>query len=85
LRASVDPTEARNSDTVFKTVDGIMKTPENTGNPAHQRSLAPHLLHDTCKNDPDLAAVVAAWPELPVAIRQGIVVMVKAATGGRGG
>jgi hypothetical protein len=31
--------------------------------------------------DPDLAAVVAAWPELPVAIRAGIVAMIKAASG----
>jgi hypothetical protein len=29
--------------------------------------------------DPDLAAVVAAWPELPEAIRAGIIAMVKAA------
>jgi hypothetical protein len=29
--------------------------------------------------DPDLAAVVAAWPTLPEAIRAGIVAMVKAA------
>jgi hypothetical protein len=29
--------------------------------------------------DPDLAAVVAAWPELPEAIRAGIVAMVRAA------
>jgi hypothetical protein len=38
----------------------------------------PHLIHDTCQTDPDLAAVVAAWPELPEAIRAGIVAMVKA-------
>jgi hypothetical protein len=31
-------------------------------------------------DDPDLAVVVAAWPELPVAVRAGIVAMVKAAT-----
>jgi hypothetical protein len=30
-------------------------------------------------NDPDLAAVVAAWPELPEAIRAGIVAMVETA------
>ena len=30
-------------------------------------------------NDPNLAAVVAAWPELPEAVRAGIVAMVKAA------
>ena len=53
---------------------------ENTGNHAHQRSLAPHLLHDTCNTDPDLAAVVAAWPELPEAIRVGILAMVRAAS-----
>jgi hypothetical protein len=29
--------------------------------------------------DPDLAAVVAAWPDLPAALRAGIVAMVKAA------
>jgi hypothetical protein len=30
--------------------------------------------------DPDLAAVVAAWPELPPAVRAGILAMVKAAS-----
>ena len=32
----------------------------------------------------DLAAVVDAWPELPEAIRAGIVAMVKAASSKRG-
>jgi hypothetical protein len=32
-------------------------------------------------DDPDLAAVVAAWPKLPEAIRAGILAMVKAASG----
>ena len=32
--------------------------------------------------DPDLAAVVAAWPELPKAIRAGILAMVRAAGAG---
>jgi len=31
--------------------------------------------------DPDLAAVVEAWPDLPEAIRAGIMAMVKAALG----
>ena len=31
-------------------------------------------------NDPDLAVVLAAWPELPEAVRAGIVAMVKAGT-----
>jgi len=30
--------------------------------------------------DPDLAAVAAAWPRLPAAIRLGILAMVKAGT-----
>jgi hypothetical protein len=34
---------------------------------------------DTCKTNPDLAAIVAAWPELPEAIRSGIAALVKAA------
>ena len=34
-------------------------------------------------DDPDLAAVVAAWPELPEAIKAGILAMVKAASGSR--
>jgi hypothetical protein len=42
-----------------------------------------HLPTDTCKTDPDLAAVMAAWPELPEAIKAGIVVMVKATYGNR--
>ena len=33
----------------------------------------------SCTNDPDLAAVVEAWSELPEAVRAGIVAMVKAA------
>jgi hypothetical protein len=37
---------------------------------------------DICQTDPGLAAVVAAWPELPEAVRAGIVAMVKAAAGG---
>ncbi len=41
--------------------------------------VADHLPNDTCKTDPDLAAVVEAWPDLPAAIKVGIVAMVKAA------
>ena len=41
--------------------------------------VADHLPNDTCKTDPDLAAVVEAWPDLPEALKAGIVAMVKAA------
>jgi len=37
-----------------------------------------YLPTDTCKTDPDLAALVDAWPALPEAVRAGIVAMVKA-------
>jgi len=33
-------------------------------------------------NDPDLAALIAAWPDLPEPVRAGINAMVRAATGG---
>ncbi len=41
--------------------------------------VAHHLPTDTCKTDTDLAAVVAAWPDLPEAIKAGIVAMVRCA------
>ena len=40
---------------------------------------ADHLPTDTRKTDPALAAVVEAWPDLPEALKAGIVAMVKAA------
>jgi hypothetical protein len=47
---------------------------------AHE-AVVHYLPTDTCKTDPDLTAVVAAWPDLPKAIRAGILAMVKAASG----
>ena len=44
--------------------------------PGYATESATRSLND----DPDLAVVVAAWPELPETIRAGIVAMVKAAT-----
>jgi hypothetical protein len=37
------------------------------------------LIHDTCQTDPDLAKIVDAWPNLPEAIKAGMLAMVKAA------
>jgi hypothetical protein len=48
---------------------------DNTENVAH------HLPTDACRTDPDLAAVVSAWPDLSEAIKAGILAMVKAASG----
>jgi hypothetical protein len=42
--------------------------------------VAHHLPTDRCQNDPDLAAVVDAWPNLPEAIKSGVFAIVKAAT-----
>jgi len=39
--------------------------------------VADHLPTDTRKTDPDLAAVVDAWPDLPEALKAGIVAMVR--------
>ena len=38
---------------------------------------------DSSPTDPELAAVVTAWPDLPPAIRAGIMAMVAAAGGGK--
>ena len=50
-----------------------------------QQAVAHHLPTDTWNTDPDLAAVVAAWSELPEAIKAGILAMVKAAQQTTGG
>ncbi len=44
------------------------------------KGFSPLLPTDTCKTDPDLAAVNAAWPTLPEAVRASIVMLVKAAS-----
>jgi hypothetical protein len=36
---------------------------------------------DTCRTNPDLAAVVDAWPDLPEVLKAGIVTMVKSFVG----
>lgn len=43
---------------------------------------AHHLPTDTRQSDPELAALVDAWPTLPEALRAGIVAMVRAASVG---
>jgi hypothetical protein len=40
----------------------------------------PHLIHDTCQTDPDLALVNEAWPSLPDPIKAGILAMITVAT-----
>ena len=55
------------------------RTGENKAFSSKQRSLAPSVIHDTCRIDPALALVVDAWPTLPPALKAGIIAMVKAA------
>jgi hypothetical protein len=64
---------------IMRPPSGCSKTmPENHLSQSPS-SVAEHLPNDTCKTDPDLAAVVEAWPDLPEALKAGIVAMVKAA------
>ena len=51
---------------------------------AHSAPSAPNSPGNppTPPTDPELAAIAAAWPDLPPAIRAGIVAMVKAARPG---
>jgi hypothetical protein len=52
------------------------KTPDYS----HQdRLIDPQLIRDTCQIEPDLVDLVAAWPDLPKAIKAGILAMVQAA------
>ena len=60
---------------------GSNRTPNASENPSVENAYA----LNSNANDPDLAAVVDAWPELPEAIRAGILAMVKAALGQNAG
>jgi len=42
--------------------------------------VADYLPNDTCRTYPDLAAVVEAWPDLPEALKAGILAMVRTAS-----
>jgi hypothetical protein len=46
---------------------------------SHQGALAPNARPQAAQMAPDLAEIVDAWPELPEAIKAGILAMVKVA------
>jgi hypothetical protein len=46
--------------------------------PQSDAGSAEHLPNDSCKTDGGLAVVVDAWPDLPEAIKAGILELVKA-------
>ena len=45
---------------------------------SHQETLVPDARPQAAQMAPDLAEIVDAWPELPEAIKAGILAMVKA-------
>jgi hypothetical protein len=47
---------------------------------SHQEALAPNARPQAAQVAPDLAEIVDAWPELPAAMKAGILAMVKAAS-----
>jgi hypothetical protein len=79
--ASVDPTDARNSDTGFRdrpTDSAVVKPSNALRQPA---SLSAAHRKRAASTDPDLALVNYAWDRLPEAVRAGIVARVRAASG----
>ena len=52
-----------------------------TGSSRINQRFSPPIPTDTCKMNPDLAQINAAWNSLPEALKAGIVAMVKAASG----
>jgi hypothetical protein len=68
-RASVYGTDAENS-----------QVPENVSTCADGEPCDCHNLCQTLAENPDLAALVDAWPTLPEPIKAGILAMVKAST-----
>jgi hypothetical protein len=61
---------------------GTARVPESGGNKSGNKAAVSGSLTPA---DHDLAAVVAAWPNLPATIRAGMKAMVQAATGRGGG
>jgi hypothetical protein len=58
------------------------QTPESGGHKSgHKDARFGHSPGPATPTESDLAAVVAAWPDLPPAVRAGIVAMVRAAAG----
>jgi integrase len=55
------------------------RTPGHPGQKTHQQPLAHVLPTPQAGGDPDLAAIIEAWPDLPTAIKAAVVAIVKAA------
>ena len=60
------------------------KTSEKQGFPSEAQQLAQQLAQQTILIDPDLRAIIDRWPELPGAVRAGILAMVGTADGKAG-
>ena len=59
--------------------DNTGENPEENGDSGPAGPVAGPVKTKTCSPDADLQAVINAWPELPDAIRAGIVAIVRAA------
>jgi hypothetical protein len=83
--ASWSPRQSRESGMVPQTAAGTTQTQSQINSRENNEALAPSSPLFTPETSPDLAAVVAAWPTLPGAIRAGILAMVRASTPDEGG
>jgi hypothetical protein len=61
-------------------MDGKHKNIPTKGLRVSPPAVGHHLAIDTCQTDPDLAAVVDAWPRLPRALRAAVLALVKSAS-----
>jgi len=52
--------------------------PHGNGLRVSPETSPPYFPHDPCTADPELSAIVDAWPSLPEAVKAGIVAMVDA-------
>ena len=64
-------------------VEHPAQTPKKTADSGWDGAESGALGAQRAEIDPDLAAVIDAWPDLPPAVKAGIAAMVKVAKGGR--
>jgi hypothetical protein len=58
----------------------VVATSKNTGKIEEIEPGRVHIENESPPSDPELAALIVAWPSLPPAIRAGILAMIQAST-----